>query len=53
MRLLGIVKIDPVFDDAFCLKSVSNFVQIYDLLLQRPPHPFDEEIVEVSPKTVH
>jgi hypothetical protein len=53
VRPLGIVKIDPVFDDAFYLKSVSNFMQVDGLLLQRPPHPFDEEIVEVTPTTVH
>ena len=46
MRPLGVIKIDPVFDDAFCMESVLQFMQMDRLLLQGPPQPFKEDVVE-------
>ena len=53
VRALLVVELNPVINDPFCLESVGNFMQVNGLLLQRPPQPFDEDIVEVSSPTVH
>ena len=53
MRAFRVVELNPVINDPFCLESVSNFMQVDGLLLQRPPQPLNEDIVEVSPPTVH
>lgn len=50
---LSVVKPDPVVDDAFGLEAVLQFVQIDSLLLEGPPEPFDEDIVEVSSSAIH
>ena len=46
MRPLIVVKADPVVDDPFGLKAVGDLVQIHSLLLQGPPQPFKEDVVE-------
>lgn len=53
MGALGVVELDPVFDDAFGLEPVLQFVQIDGLLFERPPQPFDEDIVEIPAPSVH
>jgi len=45
MRALGVVELDPVIDDAFCLEAVSDFMEIDGLLFERPPQPFNEDVV--------
>ena len=47
MRPLRVVKADPVVDDPFGLKAVGDLVQIHSLLLQGPPEPLDEDIVQI------
>ena len=47
MRPLRLVKADPVVDDPFDLKAVGDLVQIHSLLLQGPPEPFDENVVQI------
>ena len=53
VRALRVVEPDPIIDDAFCLEAVSDFVQINGLLLERPPQPFDEDVIEVATPTIH
>ena len=48
-----IVEVDPFFDGAFGLEPVLQFMQVYGLLLQRPPQPFDENIVEIPAAPIH
>jgi len=50
---LGIVIADPVFDHAFGLEPVLQFVQINGLLFQGPPQPFDEDVVELATPPIH
>ena len=45
MGPLKVVEPNPVFDHAFGLEPVLQFVQIDGLLFERPPQPFDEYIV--------
>lgn len=40
---LGVVKSDPVVDDAFGLEPVLQFIQINGLLLQRTPQSLNED----------
>ena len=49
----SIVEADPVFDHAFGLEAVLQFVQIDGLLFERPPQPFDEDIVEIPAPSIH
>ena len=50
---LRVIKLNPVFDHAFGLEPVLQFVQIDGLLFERPPQPFDEDIVEIPAPSVH
>jgi len=47
---LRVVKSDPAVDDAFGLEAVLQFVQVHSLLLEGSPEPFDEYIVEITPR---
>ena len=53
MRPPGVAEPGPVIDDLFCLEAVGDLVQIHNLLLQGPPEPLDENIVQIpsSPST--
>ena len=53
MRALRVVEPDPVFDDRVWLGSRRDFVQIDGLLFERPPQPFDEDVVEIAAPPVH
>ena len=53
MRPLRVVKADPVVDDPFDLKDVGDLVQIHSLLLQGPPEPLGEDIVQIPSSAIH
>ena len=53
VRPLRVVKADPVVDDPFDLKAVGDLVQIHSLLLQGPPEPLGEDIVQIPSSAVH
>ena len=53
MRAFAVVERDPVIDDPFCLKPVSDFVQIDCLLLQESQEPLDEDIVQIAAAPIH
>ena len=53
MRPLRVVKADPVVADPFGLKAVGDLVQIHSLLLQGPPEPLGEDIVQIPSSAVH
>ena len=53
MRPLGVVEPDPVVDDPFGLEAVGDFVQIDGLLLQGPPEPLDEDVVQIATAPIH
>ena len=50
---LGVVKSDPVVDDAFGLEPVLQFIQINGLLLQRAPQSLNEDVVEITAPAIH
>lgn len=52
MGPLGIVKPNPVFDLAFGLEPLLEFVQIDSVLLQRPPQAFDKDIDPLPGKVI-
>ena len=52
MRPLRVVKADPVVDDPFGLKAVGDLVQIHSLLLQGPPEPLDENVVQIPSSAI-
>ena len=43
----------PVIDDLFCLEAVGDLVQIHSLLLQGPPEPLDENVVQIPSSAIH
>lgn len=53
MGALRVVKADPVFDHAFGLETILQFVQINGLLFEGPPQSFDEDVVEISASAIH
>ena len=53
MGPLRVVEPNPVFDHAFSLEPVLQFVQIDGFLFERPPQPFDEYVVEIPAPSVH
>ena len=53
MRPPGVAEPGPVIDDLFCLEAVGDLVQIHNLLLQGPPEPLDENIVQIPSSAVH
>ena len=53
VRSLGVVKTDPGIDDAFCLESVSDFVQVDSLLLQGSLQSFDKDIVQITALAIY
>ena len=50
MRALRVVEPNPVIDDPFCLEAVGDFMQVNGLLLQRPPQPFNKDVVRYRPR---
>ena len=44
MRPLDVVEADPIFDNAFGLEPALQFMQVYGLLFERLPQPFDEDV---------
>ena len=48
-----VAALGPVIDDLFCLEAVGDLVQIHSLLLQGPPEPLDENIVQIPSSAVH
>lgn len=48
MEPLRVEEPNPLFNHAFSLEPVLQFVQIVGLLFERPPQPFDEDIVEIA-----
>ena len=53
VRPLCVVKADPVVDDPLDLKAVGDLVQIHSLLLQEPPEPLGEDIVQIPSSAIH
>ena len=53
VRALRIVKSNPVIDDPFCLETVGDFIQIDGRLFQRPPQPFDKDVVQITAPAIH
>ena len=53
IRPFAVVEDDPLIDDPLGLKAVGYVVQIHSLLLQRPPEPFDEDIVQIPAAPLH
>ena len=53
MRPLRVVKAYPVVDDPFGLKAIGDLVQIHSLLIQGPPEPLDEDIVQIPCSAIH
>lgn len=43
MSLLDVVEADPIFDHAFGLEPVLQIMQVYGLLFEGSPQPFDED----------
>ena len=52
MRPPRVAEPDPVIDDLFCLEAVGDLVQIHSLLLQGPPEPLDENIVQIPSSAI-
>jgi hypothetical protein len=50
---LGIVKIDPIADDLFCLEPIRQLVQIDCLVFERAPQPLDEDVVHAAAPAIH
>lgn len=50
---LDVVEADPIFDNPFGLEPVLQFMQVYGLLFQGPPQPFDEDVIEIPAATIH
>ena len=48
VRPLGFVKPNSVFDDAFGLEPVLQFMQVDSLLFRGPPQPFDEDVIKIT-----
>ena len=48
-----VVKVEPGVDHALCIASIGQFVQVHRLVLQRPPQPLDEDVVEIAAAAVH
>ena len=48
-----VVKVEPGADHALCIASIGQFVQVHRLVLQRPPQPLDEDVVEIAAAAVH
>ena len=53
VRPLAIVKIYPASDPGLGLRAGFPSVQINAFILQRPPEPFDEDIVDAAALAVH
>lgn len=47
------LKIDPVINYPFCMKLVSDFMQINSLMLQRPSQHFNEDIIQILAVAFH
>ena len=48
-----VVKVEPGADHVLCIASIGQFVQVHRLVLQRPPQPLDEDVVEIAAAAVH
>ena len=46
MRACLIVEVAPRADNAFGVQPVAELVEVHDLVLQRPPQPLDEDVVQ-------
>ena len=53
MGPLGVVECHPVLDDPPGLEAVADLFEIDRLLVQAPPQPFDEDVVEVTATPIH
>ena len=53
MRAHLVVEVDPRADDAFGVQTVAKLVEVHRLVLQRPPQPLDEDVVEEAAPAVH
>ena len=53
MRPLDVVEADPIFDNPFGLEPVLQFMQVYGLLFEGSPQPFDEDVVEITATPIH
>ena len=53
MGPLTIVEVHPVIDHALGCEAVRDVLQIDRFIFERAPQAFDEDIVQVSPSTIH
>ena len=53
MRADRVVEADPFLDNPAGCEAVRELVQVDRFLLQGSPQPLDEDVVEVSPASVH
>ena len=53
MGAFAIIKANPIADDALSCVTVVHFMQIYCLIFERTPEPFDKDVVKVTPATIH
>lgn len=50
---LGVVECHLVLDDLAVLEAVTDLLEIHRLLLQAPPQPLDENVVELTAKPIN
>ena len=51
MRACLIVEVAPRADNAFGVQPVAELVEVHGLVLQRPPQPIDEDVVQKTGTT--
>lgn len=53
MRASGVVERHPVLDHTPGLEAVGDFFEINGLLLQAASQPFDKDVVQITPASIH
>lgn len=48
-----VVKRHPFADDPLGVEAIVDFLKVNGLLFQRPPKPFDEDVVEETTSLIH
>ena len=50
---LLVVEVDPIVDDALSSKAIGDVLKINCFIFEGPPQPFDKDIVQVAPTSIH
>ena len=53
MWSLGIIKLEPLFDNPFGCKAVFKFVEINSFVFQATPQAFNEYVIHATPAPIH